>query len=119
VESLLRARTAPVTAITWQQMLAIASTPDDVISAARDFVAGIDHVLLSKLPPACQPGKLLDAADIQSFAYELASHHCANNDPNAHTVEQLSAFFSQAAVRLSQLSAPNHLTPSARVKFFS
>src|SRR5947209_17003365 len=99
-----------MTAITWQQLLASATTPDEVISAARNFVAGIDHVQLSKLPPACQPGKLLDVEDVNSFAYELIRHHCGENDENAQTVQQLSGFFSQAAVRLSQLAAPNHLT---------
>src|SRR2546421_4116084 len=108
-----------MTAVTWQQLLASASTPDEVICAARDFIASIDHVQLSKLPLACQPGKLLDVEDIHSYAYELVRHHCGNNDENAQTAQQLSAFFSQAAVRLSQLAAPNHLTGPDRVKLFS
>jgi hypothetical protein len=98
-----------MTAMTWQQMLAGTSSPDEVIALARDFLAGIDHVQLAKLPDVCKPGKLLDTHDVASYAYDLVRHHCEdNNDPEiAETIHSLSAFFSQAVVRLSQLAAPN------------
>jgi hypothetical protein len=109
-----------MSAVTWQQLLAAASTPDEVIAAARDFLAAIDHNELARLPEVCKPGKLLDAHDVSSYAYDLVRHHCQDEQDAAiaETIHKLSAFFSQAAVRVSQLSAPH---PSSReiAKFFS
>lgn len=97
----------PMTAVTWQQLLAGASTPDEVISIAREFVAAIDHAALAKLPPACRPGQLFQTQDITSFAYEVVRHECRQEDEVADTIHKLAAFFSRASVRLSQLAAPN------------
>jgi hypothetical protein len=94
-----------VSAVTWQQLLEAAKTPDDVIAAARDFVASVDHVELARLPEGCKPGKLFDTHDVASYAYDLARHHCNEVDPTVvEAIHKLSAFFSQAVARLSQLA---------------
>ena len=107
-----------MTAVTWQQLLAGTDSPDEVIAIARDFLAGMDHMQLAKLPEACKPGKLLDTHDVASYAYELARHHCEHiADPEVRqTVQTLSSFFSQAVMRLSQLASPRSVSrQSARL----
>ncbi len=96
-----------MSAVTWQQLLATTTTPDDVIAAARNFVANFDHAELAGLPEECKPGKLFDTHDVASYGYDLARHPCDGMDPAVtETIHKLSAFFSQAVVRLSQLAAP-------------
>jgi len=96
-----------MSAATWQQVLAAAKTPDDVIASARNFVATVDYADLARLPEVCKPGKFVDTHDVASYAYDLARHHCDELDSTvAETIHKLSAFFSQAVVRLSQLAAP-------------
>lgn len=111
---------APMTAVTWQQLLKIATTPDEVIAASRDFIANIDHTQLARLPEQCKPGKLLDTHDVAAYAYELVRHHCSDEtDPEvAETVRTLADFFSQAVGRLSVLAAPRPAS-SEMVKLFS
>jgi hypothetical protein len=99
----------PMTAVIWRQLLAAASTADEVISVARDFVAGIDPVALAKIPHDCHPRRLFDAHDIGSYAYDLMRHQYQGADAGvAETVQQLAAFFSQATIRLSQIATPRH-----------
>ena len=109
----------PMTATTWLQLLARATTIDEVITTARDYTASLDHAVLARVPSELQPGKLFDTHDIASYAYELARHHYAGSDREvAATVNGLASFFSEAVQRLAQLAAPQ---PASRdlVKLFS
>jgi len=109
-----------MTAISWQQLLDAACTPDEVISACRDFVASIDHAEVARLPDACKPGKLVDTHDVASYAYELLKQRCADLDlEGAETVHRLSGFFSEAVARLSQLAAPPPAATQEMVKTLS
>jgi hypothetical protein len=97
----------PPLAVTWYQLLEAASSPDDVITAARDFITKFDHTVLARLPAQCQPHKMIDTHDIAAYAYDLARYHCAGDDAEtAAVLNDLSAFFSQAVVRLSKLAIP-------------
>jgi hypothetical protein len=120
VLSQLRTRgSRPMTAVTWLQLLARASTIDEVITTSREYTASLDHVVLARLPMELQPGKLFDTHDIASYAYDLARHHDAAEDREvAATINALGSFFSAAVQRLAQLAAPH---PAGRelVKLFS
>ena len=110
-------RERPVNAFTWQQQLARAGTPGEVISIARNFVASIDHDDLARLPGACRPGKLFDTQDVMAYAYELVRHDVTQNDTAAaETIDKLASFFSQAAVRLAQLTTAS--PPGKTVSLF-
>ena len=105
-----------MTAASWEDLLADASTPDEVISIVRDFMAGIDHNDIARLPERCQPGNLLGMDDVLACAYELVryQHEC---DPDAdqslaHLANGLASFFSRASVRLSELTTPK---PSSKL----
>ena len=97
-----------VSGVTWPQLLAAAHSAHEVLAIARDFVASMDPDELAPLPVPCQPRKLVDADDVMAYAYELVRHHCGEHDRPAvvATVDKLSAFFSHATNRLSQLAAP-------------
>ena len=100
-----------MTALIWQQLLSSAKTADDVATVARDFMASVDSATLAQLPEDCQPGKLLSAQDISSCAYELLRYEYKGGDSAAEeSIHRLAAFFSQAANRLSQITAPGQGT---------
>ena len=95
----------PAVAVSWQQMLACAQSADEIVAAARNFIAKFDHQTLARLPAKCRPPKLMDGNDVAEYAYELVSHHCADDDAELiAVVNDLAAFFSQASTRLSQLA---------------
>jgi hypothetical protein len=106
-----------MTASTWQETLARASSPDEVLSVARVFVANFSHTELDQLPEPCQPRKLSNTHDLASYAYDLLCSNCDNEGPEVtETVRQLSTFFAEAAARLSELTAPK---PPSPVRLFS
>ena len=103
-------------AASWEELLADASTPEELISIVRDFVAGIDHHDLARLPERCQPGKLVDIDDVTACAYELLRYQ-HEHDPHpdeslAQVANSLASFFSRASVRLSELTTPK---PSSKL----
>ena len=74
---------------------------------ARQFLASLEYAEVAMLPDLCKPPKLVDTHDVASYAYDLVRHPCDEVSPTvAETIHKLSAFFSQAVVRLSQLAAP-------------
>jgi hypothetical protein len=99
---------------TWRQLLEGAGTANEVIAAARDFVAALDPARLAKLPPTCKPGKLMDSYDVAAYAYELARYHATDDEDVAKAIEELTTFFSRAAQRLSELATPSR----GKVKLF-
>ncbi|HSW82535.1 MAG TPA: hypothetical protein VLH12_03630 [Usitatibacter sp.] len=107
-----------MSAVTWQQLLANAITPGEIITIARDFIANVDHVELARLPPECRPGKMFESLDVHSYAYDLVRHLCAKHDEGAGTVQQLLVFFSQAAIRLSQIEGPSDPGSATRARLF-
>jgi hypothetical protein len=111
-------RSPAMTAVTWLQLLAHATTREEVITTARDYIANIDRAVLAGLPAELQPGKLFDTHDIASYAYELARHHDDTDPEAAQTIKGLAAFFSEAVSRLAVLASPRPAS-NETVKFFS
>jgi len=91
------------TPVTWQQKLEQAQSETQVVVAGREFLAQFSPNEIESLPMQCQPPlKLVDADDIAAYALELVRHDRQHlgSDP---MVAKLAAFFSYAALRLSQI----------------
>lgn len=95
-----------MTGTTWQRRLDAARRADDVVGAARDFLAGFDPLELAALPAPClPPAKIIDGEEISIYAFELVRFECADDRVTAELVHKLARFFSHASLRLAQLAA--------------
>jgi hypothetical protein len=101
-------RETPDAPLTWSGKLALAHTEHEVIMAARDFLAGFTPAEIAKLPEPCRPGKIVDANDITSYAFNLVRHDCGDQAETARLVMKLADFFSHASIRLSQILAKSN-----------
>ena len=98
----LRERT-PLSAVTWESKLREADDEHEVIAIVREFVARFDPQEIDALPAVCRPGKFFVADDVAAFALSLAQHHCGDTAGAEELVHKLSAFFSEASNRLTQI----------------
>ena len=95
--------------VSWQDRLDDASNVHDVIEITRDFLATWDRHEIAALPEACRPGKVFDANDVTTYAFQLMQADCAGDSQCAALVQRMMAFFSNASVRMTQiLAAPSH-----------
>jgi hypothetical protein len=92
-------------AVTWEGRLQFAQDVVEVLSIAREFLAAFTPQELASLPGPCQPPlTLVDIEDVNSYAFELVRHNCADSE-SAELVQKLAAFFSHAAARIAKLLA--------------
>lgn len=89
--------------LSWQDRLDSASTATDVVAVVREFVAQFSPTEVAQLPPACRPAKIVDAQDVTDYALDLVRHRCDESDGAKHIVDRLTAFFSSATTRLSEI----------------
>lgn len=89
--------------VSWQDRLDDASTVHDVVEIARDFLATWDRFEIAALPEACRAGKIFDANDVTSYAFQLRSHECETDSDAAPLIHRMASFFSNASVRLSEI----------------
>jgi hypothetical protein len=95
-----------MTGTTWQHRLDAAHGVEEIVAAARDYLAVFSPFELASLPERCRPpAKIVDADDISSYAYELVRFECAERDQTAELAHKLARFFSHASMRLAQLTA--------------
>jgi hypothetical protein len=95
-----------MTGTTWQHRLDAARDVEEIVSAARDFVALFGPLELAALPQPCHPPvKIFDADDVASYAFELVRFECAVGSDTAELVRKLARFFSHASMRVAQLTA--------------
>ncbi|HEV7799927.1 MAG TPA: hypothetical protein VGP15_02515, partial [Burkholderiales bacterium] len=52
----------------WTRELEEAASEQEVVYVARDYAAFLTRSEISRLPEACRPGMIRDAADISSWA---------------------------------------------------
>ncbi len=90
---------------TWQDRLVNATDEYEVVGLARDFVAQFSPVEIGKLPQPCRPGKIVDAKDVNEYAFVLVRHHCDDGQGADYAIHRLAAFFGGAAQRLAELTA--------------
>jgi len=85
----------------WQGQLDHATRPEAILAIARDYLAQVSPEEVAQLPEECRPGRLVDAADVSDYAFELARRQ---SSPGATEVlHKLAAFFADASMRLSQI----------------
>jgi hypothetical protein len=94
-----------ITVIGWQGRLNEASTPEDVVKVARDFLARWLPHELQRLPAECLPGKIVDADDVNQYALTLVQRSCAGDRMGDGLLQQMAAFFTRASLRLAQITA--------------
>jgi hypothetical protein len=89
----------------WRSILAAASTEAEVVEFVRGYLATWGAEELALLPPECRPGRIKDAEDINRWAWELASTHCAAacDDTGRPVLEEMLVFATQAAAHISQM----------------
>ena len=86
-------------------VLDCATTPEEVVSVARDFVASFTPYEVEFLPPECRPHKIVDAGDVSDYAFELTRASCDQQGEGAEVAQKFKAFFADAADRLARLSS--------------
>jgi len=94
-----------MTSNSWEQKLARAGSVEEVLGAARDFLARFDPQEIEAIPAKCRPpAKLVDSDDIGMYAYDLVRYEC-DDAAAAEIVHQLAHFFSHASMQVARLLA--------------
>lgn len=81
-----------------------AQTPEDVVHAARDYLAGWAPADLARMPPHLRPHKIVDAEDVNAYAFDLLQQQQFAMDPRSSPeLHEMANFFSCASIRLSHI----------------
>jgi thiamine biosynthesis protein ThiC len=96
--------------LTWQERLDTATTEFDVVNVARDYVATLSHDELMQMPEGLRPGKIVDANDITTYAFELVRHEC-HDEGAQRLVQRLAHVLSRASIRLSEIMVTDRKHP--------
>jgi len=99
--------------LTWQERLDEAEVESDVVGVARDYLATLTHEEVMCLPAHLRPGKIVDANDITTYAFDLVRHEC-QDDGVQRLVQRLAHVMSRASIRLSQIMVSEHAMPERR-----
>jgi hypothetical protein len=95
----------------WQGRLASATSREDVVGVARDFLALVGPEEVARMPVDCRPVKLVDGEDVANYAVTLTRRSCDPDCFGDHDLQRIAAFFGDALGRLSQLTpAPTGAT---------
>ena len=99
--------------LTWADLLAAATTPGQVIRIVRDFMATWTPQELAALPQDCQPPERFGLPeDIVLYTFMLVDHETKVLERDAG-VARMSAFFSEATRRVTQLMGGLGQRPAA------
>lgn len=81
-----------------------AQTAEDVVHAARDYLADWSPADLARMPPHLRPRKIVDAEDVNAYAFDLLQQQQFAMDPRTSPeVHEMANFFSCASMRLSHI----------------
>lgn len=94
----------PMATMTWQDRIRLAGSETEVVQVARDFLATLDRFEIALLPSRCVPRKLFVAEDVSSYAFDLVGYYVDQSEPTAKVIQKLAMFFTDAAIRLSELT---------------
>ena len=89
------------------EALRAASSEQDLVRLAQDYIALWTPEELASIPRNCRPGHVRDGEDLADAAMELTRARIASFEAEPPLVE-MEAFFAHACVRLSQLEALAH-----------
>lgn len=90
-------------AVTWPELLARASSPEDVVTIALDYLASLTPQEIASLPPECVPQHRLASPDqIVDYAFTLVRQRVNHQDDNT-VLFRTANVFSHAARRVAEL----------------
>jgi pheromone shutdown protein TraB len=88
--------------LTWEERLANATSEEEVVEVARDYLATLSHTEFALLPEKLRPHKIVDASDITTYAFELVRHECEESSQH-RLVQRIAHIMSRASIRLAQI----------------
>jgi len=94
-----------LTATSWPQRLRSATSEQEVVDIARDFVATFSPYDLARLPAELRPGRFVDGNDVADFAFNLVRQDHDDAEGTARCIHKMTHFFTQASVRLSEVKS--------------
>jgi hypothetical protein len=91
----------------WAEKLSLATSEEEVVRIARDYVGEWFPDELAELPEHCRPGKLRDGEDINELAFKLTHlRFTPGFEPSEEgTVPAMESFFAQACSRIAHVMA--------------
>lgn len=89
--------------LNWHGRLHAARSEEDVVDVVRDFVATFSPQDLADVPTRLWPPKMRDASDVTDYAFVLVRFRVDDEKSSSSTLDRLSAMFSDATVRISQI----------------
>ena len=95
---------------TWQERLDSAASESEVVDVVRDYVAELTHAEFTSLPETLRPGKIVDANDVTTYAFDLVRHEC-REEGTQQIVRRLAHVLSSASIRLSQIMVSDRARP--------
>ena len=93
--------------LTWQERLDSATSESDVVDVARDYLATVSPREFASLPETLRPGKIVDANDVTTYAFDLVRQECRDEGAQ-QLVQRLANIMSRASIRLSQIMVSAH-----------
>lgn len=96
--------------LTWQERLDQALTEDEVVSVAREYLATVTPQEVARMPVAVRPGKLVDANDVTTYAFDLVRAEC-DDAMGTSALQRLAHIMSRASIRLSEIMVVEHHRP--------
>ena len=85
----------------------MAATESDVVDVAREYLATVSPQEIGSLPASLRPGKIVDANDITTYAFDLVRQEC-QDEGTQNLVQRLAHIMSRASIRLSQIMVTEH-----------
>jgi hypothetical protein len=90
-------------AVTWPELLALASSPEEVVRISLDFFASLTPAEVASLPPECvPPHRFGSPEEIVDYAFTLVRYRVSADEDNT-ILFRLANFFSHAARRVAEL----------------
>ena len=85
----------------WFDLLAAATTPDEVVHIARDYLATWTPEEIAALPRACRPPRIIKfPEEIVDYAFALVKAHL-DAGADANGVTRMATFFAEASWRVA------------------
>jgi hypothetical protein len=98
-------------AIGWQKRLDEASTLEEVVDVCRDFLVLWKPAELAELGVDFRPAQHLEVGDVSPYALKLLMKMGVGDRATAPMLHRMSTFFTKAALRLADITAPSRHAP--------
>jgi len=93
-----------VRTLSWQEKIEAARAPQEIVSIVRDYLAS-HHYEIARLPAACRPSSMVDAADVGAYTLALVRHHVDVVGRKGDFVHRLTAVMVLANTKISRVLA--------------